>query len=576
MPPMEESTQTRTPVPGAELLGGQAPGQWPAMLLAILLFAALSFAAAVASGGFLEADACTHYLYARFALSEYHYLVNMWGRPFCTAIYAVPAYLGGRLAVRATSLLLALAIGLISWRIAKNQGYRQPALALIFLLGQPILFLHSFSELTELPFAFLVALAFWAYQGRQWLAMTLAVSLMPTARPEGFGVLALAAVALLLHRRWRWIPLLFLPLAIWSFAGWYILSLEQPWYLKWWQWLPKQWPYAGISLYDPGSPLHFVLRLPAITSPIAFPAVVFGIALSFALRRPEEEGEKGRGRDGENRRNGETANRREDCSPNRKSKIKDQEFPHVLFGPDHRLRCQWLIALIPLSVLLVHSFLYWRGLMASNGELRYLLVAAPMWALLAARGWEWGFARIGWGRPLVWAGLGLLFPVLVNGLIYKVVPLQMTGNWIRAQEVAHWYNTSPLPRQYTRLIATDIAVCYFLDLSPSDPERTVEYKLKTTGNPPPGVMIIWDPMYGVYNSDNERSFTAQQLIDHGWLPAKVFADPPPQPGGSGPVDKLARTIQQEKIGDWIVFLSPLDISGQPTPMDLVLSLPKRQ
>src|SRR5215213_7211328 len=83
---------------------------WRAMLIASVIFAALSITCAVTSQGFLEADACTHYQYARFALGETHYLVNVWGRPFVTALYAVPAVLGGRMGVRVTSLCCALVI----------------------------------------------------------------------------------------------------------------------------------------------------------------------------------------------------------------------------------------------------------------------------------------------------------------------------------------------------------------------------------------------------------------------------------------------------------------------------------
>src|SRR5689334_8115712 len=74
----------------------------------ILCFSILSIAASLASQGFLEADGCTHYLYARFAFAEPHYLVNIWGRPICTALYAVPAVLAGRFGVRCCSLLLAI------------------------------------------------------------------------------------------------------------------------------------------------------------------------------------------------------------------------------------------------------------------------------------------------------------------------------------------------------------------------------------------------------------------------------------------------------------------------------------
>src|SRR5688500_1165372 len=64
-------------------------------VIAITIFAALSTAASFFSEGFLEADGCTHYLYARFALREPHFLVNVWGRPFFTALYAVPSAYAG-------------------------------------------------------------------------------------------------------------------------------------------------------------------------------------------------------------------------------------------------------------------------------------------------------------------------------------------------------------------------------------------------------------------------------------------------------------------------------------------------
>src|SRR5688572_26036024 len=90
-----------------------------AISLYALAFAGLSLWAAITSEGFLEADSCTHYLYARFALQEPHFFVNVWGRPLCTAIYAIPAALTGRIGVRVTSLLLALACAAITYRIAK-------------------------------------------------------------------------------------------------------------------------------------------------------------------------------------------------------------------------------------------------------------------------------------------------------------------------------------------------------------------------------------------------------------------------------------------------------------------------
>src|SRR5437879_5315358 len=83
-----------------------------ALCVAIAIFTAMSLWMAIASKGFLEADACTHYMFARHALAEPAYLINVWGRPLCTCMYVLPAAIGGVLGVRVISLMLAIAMGL--------------------------------------------------------------------------------------------------------------------------------------------------------------------------------------------------------------------------------------------------------------------------------------------------------------------------------------------------------------------------------------------------------------------------------------------------------------------------------
>src|SRR3954469_7135687 len=92
-----------------------------ALVIGILTFATPSTWCAIKSVGFLEADAMTHYMFARFSFREWSYFVNVWGRPLCTAVYAIPANLAGVHGVRATSLAMAIAAGLVCYRIARNQ-----------------------------------------------------------------------------------------------------------------------------------------------------------------------------------------------------------------------------------------------------------------------------------------------------------------------------------------------------------------------------------------------------------------------------------------------------------------------
>lgn len=524
--------------------------QWPAVLLGIAIFSALSAAAAVSSDGFLEADGCVHFEYAKFALREHHLFTNVWGRPFCTAIYCIPAHFGGLVGVRIASLVIALVIALITYRIAIRQGYLWPGLALLFLLGQPIVFLHSFSELTELPFALLLALGFWAYQGRKWFWVATIAAFLPTARPEGFGFLILAAMALVLHKRLRFAPLLIVPLIAWSVAGWYYDLCPQPWYTHIPRWLPRNWPYSSESVYGRGFILRYVILLPAILSPVAFPAMALGVWQSLSFRKNTKH-------------------------------VLDACWDSI-FGDDHRLRVQWLIAIIPLAILAVHSLLYWAGRMASSGELRYITVAAPMWALLAAKGWEWMFVRLNWRRPFLWAGFALLLPALAN-VAYTVVPLKMDLDWQRGQQVIDWYRDSPFAKDYPLVIAPHPAVKYYQGVSPTDPAITPQWNHETAKHPPNGAVFVWDPMYANYNSDANRIVGLAEIEKAGWVKVRTLANiysDPPKPGRGAwmmyyvkrPILKLfgreaREPIQAEPqivLGEWYVFLSPKDSAGHAT------------
>ena len=444
------------------------------LVVAIIVFSALSLFEAFASKGFLEADSCTHYMYARFAFANPHYFTNVWGRPVCTALYSGPAWLAGRLGVRATSLCVAVGLALVSRAIAVGQGWRWPGLALLFTLAQPLVFLHSFSELTELPFALLLALGFWAYQQRRFWPMALAIGMTPLSRPEGFGFVLLAAMALVAHRRPISLLVLVVPLVAWDWAGWHLSGSQGPW----WHWLAANWPYAEQSLYDRGPMWHFVALMPVVTSPLIFPATVLGVWLCLT-----------------------------------KSTLRS-------FFTSHRRRCEMLIAILPLIILTGHSVLYWRGKMASNGEVRYMLTVATFWALLAARGWGWVFDSMHWASPLRWAGVAALSPMVIN-LFYPVLPLRSQPDWVRAGKFADWYRAGGYASRYPFLAASHPGIFYALDLCPSDRTRTRDWRKDVLDPVPPGTLLVFDGCYGWYNADPNRSLSLGELIHDGWTPLQT-------------------------------------------------------
>ncbi len=483
------------------------------------VFAALAATFAVLSEGFLTADALTHYLFAQHAFAEPHYFVDVWGRPFCTALYAAPAAVGGRLGVRLTSAALGIVCAVATYHVARRQGLRRPALAAIFTLGQPLLFLHGFSEMTELPFATLIALAFWAYQSRRWGPLTLLLGLAPLARPEGFGFVLLGAAALVLHRRAAWLLLLPVPLLLWNHAGWDVFGRHGPW----WRWLPDNWPYAAESLYPRGYLLQFVGFLPVIVSPLVLPATILGIVLTL--------------REAPSLRS--AAMTSSSVEPHGTGPVG---FPRETVNEFHLRACRVLTALVPLWVLGVHSFLSWTGKLGSLGEPRYLLVVAPFWALLSARGWEWAWQRSPRRDPVAWAAAAALAPLPV-ALALGVLPLKVPEDWQSARRVADWVRASGTLGEDRRVAASHPAIYYYLGVSPTDPTRTRQWRRDVVRDRPPGTLLIWDPLYGPLNAPGDRAFSVPEIERAGWV--RVDAAP-----------AIARGEGAAAAERWHIFRSP--------------------
>ncbi len=480
-------------------------------LLAILVFAALSAYCSVRSEGFIAADACMHYLAARYAFASPQNFVDVWNRPLAVALYAVPAQIGQRLGVRAVCMLVAIGCALVSFRIAKQQGLPRPALALIFTLGQPMLFLHSFGEMTELPFALLLGLVFLAYQSRRFFLMACLAAWLPLGRPEGFGLIVLVGLALLLHRRPLGLLVLPIPLLLWDVAGWYMVDSRKHWY----RWLIDAWPYAGRSMYGHGQLLALVGMLPTVISPLVMPAMIIGVWRSFAAKR---------GTGG----------------------------PPVIFEKQSRHLgfCGYLIAILPLFVLASHSILYWLGDMGSFGEARYLLVAAPFWGVLSARGWEWVFDRLRWKHPLGWAALAVLLPPIALNAIHPVVPVQASPDWEIAKSVTDWYRADPsLAIRYPKVMAAHPGVFYYLGIDPHNPVHERAWDLETLHHLGSETILIWDPVFGPRNSSANRAFGLDEIRESGWREVPVPAahgievkHPDPKAGDVG--------------GAWHIFVSP--------------------
>jgi hypothetical protein len=240
------------------------------------------------------------------------------------------------------------------------------------------------------------------------------------------------------------------------------------------------------------------MLMPAVTSPLVFPATCIGVALSLG--------------------------------------------PWRRFFTDHVSRCMIVTAALPLGILVGHSFLYWTGRMASSGELRYMVTAAPLWGVLADRGWEWAAARLRFPAPVAVAGFAVLAAALVNNY-YRVLPVGLDVDWLRAQDIARWYQTWPGRARYPAIMTAHPGIYFFLDESMVGPGSR-EWNQTTVAAAPPGTLLVWDSIYGVYNSDQKRSVTLDQIKAAGWVP------------GIGPSRNPAELAATMADGRWRIFHSP--------------------
>jgi hypothetical protein len=533
------------------------------LIIATLAFLALWLWQSLASDGFLEADACTHYLIARFAFKEPYRFVDIWGRPWKTLLYALPAAYFGRPGVRAMSLALALACAALARLFARDMGLRSPTIAYVLTLGMPLVFLHSFSELTELPFAFLLASVFYLLLRDKSCWAALWAGMLPLARPEGFGFVLLAGLFLLYRRRLK--ALLFLPLGLllWTYLGWEAYGRDgNPL-----TWIPRHWPYAGQSVYASGSLFQFIALLPALVGPVVLPGFLLG-AISLTRQNASRHS-------------------------------------------TYQARVGLAVLATPTIVLIAHSLLYYFGKMASNGELRYMLVAAPFWAAITAFGWErmWqiltgqprttgilpvrepaketGYTRnphrqdaamsespaspratvcvtgvspvSGSKSPsshddvpashhdaratthhlptrlaLLSSLAAVLIPLVMQTWMYGVLPIRMDNAWNTTRFIALWAAQYGQSHDRPAIMSAHPGVFYFLDRSQNDFYLARDFTTSNIAKPPPGTILLYDPVYARFNATRERRVEGlDEIRRSGWIEMPYMT-----------------------IGGWHVFLSP--------------------
>ncbi|WP_019947524.1 hypothetical protein [Hymenobacter aerophilus] len=187
-----------------------------ALLLALLLLSLLT--AALTRGTFDSGDSIYHFQFAQYAFKHPHNLMESWSKPLVVALMAGPAQLGLR-GVMVLQCLLVAAAAALAYRAARELRLPWPWLAIAACYAAPDYFLMQFSGLTEPLFSLLLVAGVTLALVRRPALGAAVLSWLPMARSEGFLLLGVYGLYLLLSRQWRALPWLGLGFGFYGLLG---------------------------------------------------------------------------------------------------------------------------------------------------------------------------------------------------------------------------------------------------------------------------------------------------------------------------------------------------------------------
>jgi len=424
-----------------------------------------------------QQDGGHHFLFARYAWAHPTFFVGVWNRPLFTFLYAFPALLGYT-AAKLFTVVIALVTAWQTYRLAEDLKIDRASFAIALIFLEPSYFLLAAETMTEPLFALLFVIGVRLHLAGNRAGGMYVASLLPLTRPEGFFLVPLWAVWILIDAPdarawWRRLPglaRLATGVAVWWLAALIItgdpLFIQHNW--------PSGWTAADRT-YGTGPIWIYVARLPEMAGP--FLAFVFLIGLVVLLRA----------------------------------------------------RRLMLLTSAFLALFVIHSLIRTAGAFGSAGYARYFLSVSPAIAIITLAGWNHIAARM--------AGVSVrvrTFTAAVTVALSAVVCVlyaDMAGFYGRdaraVNDMRTWFREHPQP--VTRLVWSQAYMCIAFDRDPLENitftgNRIADlYALRRAG---PGTLVFWDEdtgpaWHGLTAADIESAgFTrmhSQTYVLDGWL-----------------------------------------------------------
>jgi len=392
------------------------------------------------------ADNFTHFQISKYAFQYPGLFLDLWGKPLYTALSAPFAQFGIK-----GAQLFNIIIGTFSLYLTfltSKQFFKKGAVfSLILAAFSPLYFILFPTCLTEILFSFVLILSVYLYLKKKLILSAIILSFIPFVRTEGYILIPVFTVALILNRRFKTIPFLFFGTVIYSIIGFFVFNDLF--------WLVNKFPYpTGESVYGSGNLWHFVEKSYYIFGIPMLLILVFSLFIWMAKII-------------------------------KKFSFRNQSFIYFI-----------LMTGSFLGYFLAHSYVWWKGMGGSLGLIRVMGSIIPLASVICIFGIQFVYEK--YTKKFI---PNMLFSILIAAQAYSVfsyhkLPLKADTITILIQDASEFLKEK---KPTNKVYYFNPQFAFYMNLNPYEQSKSnwgVGDKLKPSNSMSFGDILIWDAHFG--------------------------------------------------------------------------------
>ena len=421
-------------------------------------------------------DSYNHYLIARYSWKYPHLFVDQWGKPLYNIMASPFANLGFTW-VKIFNVILWVSSAWLTFITSKKLGFKYAWVGFLLVIVQPASLEFVISGLTEFLNEFLLILFIYLTASQRWNMAAFLAGLLPFARSEGFIIMAVVGFYLLfIEKKYKslfWFaaaPILF------NFIGWF--AVGDPLWIIHNPYIKAQ--VLGDNFCGSGSLFHYA-KLSFSEFSLGMITLLLAGTILSAIHVF-----KG---------------------------FKKRDFVSSFIF--------WLCSGIFWLYFLVHSVIWWKGMMGSCGYARVFIVVMPVMALTGVFGLNALISKFKTQRKIIESVVIIL--LIFSGVqsynkIKRTLPSKITPEQREYLKVAQWLQTEDYSKSKMYFLYPYLNV-----IANIDPYNINAFDFLWSidlDNAPPGSLVIWDSHFG----PNEGKLPYDKINNHpGYTKVKTFA-----------------------------------------------------